>query len=199
MQQVQQDTSKATSTLKVVQLATNEPSLQFKMPPNLITLCHQCNTAGQPVLQSIIPMPTTYLSCPFFVLYRPQVVFFAYHRLFQHAICLPDIRSWLLLSSTTSVRMPLLKHSLTLLHSYQREVFQSSSMCFLYLDSCVYLIFGAPSHYLGLYKGHQKVHKFVTKQPYLFLLFSAHLLWCPLQLRWSRSASSAAGRWVMQQ
>ena len=65
MQQVQQDTSKATSTLKVVQLATNEPSLQFKMPPNLITLCHQCNTAGQPVLQSKIPMPTTYLSYPF--------------------------------------------------------------------------------------------------------------------------------------
>ena len=46
-QQVQQDTFKATSTLKVVQLTTNEPSLQFKMPPNLITLCHQCNTAGR--------------------------------------------------------------------------------------------------------------------------------------------------------
>ena len=34
-----------------------------------------------------------------------------------------------------------------------------------YTPYLIFVNFGSPPHYLGLYKGHQKVRKFVTKWP----------------------------------
>ena len=61
-----------------------------------------------------------------------------------------------------------LENNLKLCVRFERGIIGPAIFCIYAIVDWAYLIlvnYGAPPHSLGLYKGYQKVRKFVTKQP----------------------------------